>query len=125
MKKLPKIIPVAMLSLFTAGQACAQMATEQYIPIGKSPGLSVSHSDVGHIRNFDSASRTLSLEAGGEIRQVRITNDTRIWLDRSGVKHSNLVGQTSDLATGSRVEVSYVDPARRQSAHWVKVEVGN
>lgn len=125
MKKLPKIIPVAMLSLLCASQACAQMATERFVPIGESPGLSVSHTDVGRIRGFDAGSRTLSLEAEGGIRPVRITDDTRIWLDRSGSELSNLNGDTSNLAIGRRAEVSYADPARRRSANWVKVEVGN
>jgi hypothetical protein len=68
---------------------------------------------------------TLSLEAGGGILPVRITDNTRIWVDRSSARLSNLDGDTSDLATGRRVEVSYTDPASRQSADWVKVGVGN
>lgn len=125
MKSLTRTIPVALLSLLAAGQLAAQMATEQFIPIGESPGLSSIHTDVGRIRGFDAASRTLSVESGGSTRPVRITDVTRIWVDRSASKLSNLDGDTSDLAAGRRVEVSYVDPRNRQAANWVKVEAGN
>jgi len=125
MKFLISMVPVAILSLLAAGQISAQMATEQFIPIGESPGLSVIHTDIGHIQAFDAASGTLSVESGGSIRPVHITDATRIWLDRSASKLSNLDGDTSDLAAGRRVEVSYVDPESRQAANWVKVEAGN
>lgn len=125
MKSLTRMIPVAVLSLLAAGQISAQMATEQFIPIGESPGLSVSHTDIGRIQAFDAASRTLSVEAGGSIRPVRITDVTRIWVDRSASKLSNLDGDISDLTAGRRVEVSYVDPDSRQAANWVKVEAAN
>lgn len=119
------MIPVALLSLLAASQISAQKATEQFIPIGESPGLSVSQTDIGRIQSFDAASRTLSVEAGGSIRPVRITDVTRIWVDRSASKLSNLDGDISDLAAGRRVEVSYVDPDSRQAANWVKVEAAN
>ncbi|MEE8244705.1 MAG: hypothetical protein V3R27_06905, partial [Pseudomonadales bacterium] len=99
--------------------------TEIYIPIGKSPGLSGIHTGIGQIQGFDAASRTLSLAAQGGTRPVRITGDTNIWLDRSKAKLRNKVGGVSEFVSGRRAEVKYLDPAKRQSAAWVKVEVGN
>ena len=118
-------IAIPILWLCTAGQALAQQQTEIYIPIGKSPGLSGTYTDVGQIQGFDAGSRTLTLAARGATRPVRITGDTDIWLDRSRVKLRNVAGGVSELVSGRRAEVKYLDPAKRQSAAWVKVEVGN
>ncbi len=118
-------IAIPILWLCTAGHALAHQQTEIYIPIGESPGLSGTYTDVGQILGFDAGSRTLSLAAQGGTRPVRITIDTNIWLDRSGVKLRNVGGGVSDLVSGRRAEVKYMDPTKRQSAAWVKVEVGN
>ena len=123
MRKYAIAIPI--LWLCTAGQALAQQQTEIYIPVGESPGLSGTYTDVGQILGFDAGSRTLSLAAPGGTRPVRITSDTHIWLDRTGAKLRNTGGGVSDLVSGRRAEVKYMDPAKRQSAAWVKVEAGN
>jgi len=115
-------IAVPILWLCTAGQTIAQQQTEIYIPIGKSPGLSVTYTDVGQVQGFDVGSGTLSLAAQGETHLVRITGDTDIWLDRTGAKLRNVEGNVSDLVPGRRAEVKYMDPTKRQSAAWVKVE---
>lgn len=125
MNRLTTIIPVAILSMLFAGNTFSQKATEQFIPIGESPGLSGAVTDIGQIQGFDAASGTLTLSAGGTARAVRITGETDIWLDRSASKLSNLEGDTSNLQAGRRAEVSYVDPAVRDVASWVKVETGN
>jgi hypothetical protein len=54
---------------------------------------------------------------------VKITEKTRIWLDRTKLKQANLSGSFTDLQKGRRVEVKYDDPVRRQVADWVKVEI--
>jgi hypothetical protein len=54
---------------------------------------------------------------------VGITDQTRIWLDRTKLKQPNLTGSFTDLRKGRRVEVKYQDPERREVADWVKVEV--
>ncbi len=118
-------IAIPILWLCFAGQVLGQQQTEIYIPIGESPGLSGTHTDVGQILSFDADSRTLSLAAEGGTRPVRITSDTDIWLDRSGAKLRNVGGGVSDLVSGRRAEVKCMDPTKRQSAAWVKVEAGN
>ena len=123
MHKVAIVIPI--IWLFIAGPARGQQQTEIYIPIGDSPGLSGTHTDVGQILSFDAVSRTLSLAARGGTRPVRITSDTDIWLDRSGAKLRNTSGSVSDLVPGRRAEVQYMDPGKRQAAAWVKVEAGN
>lgn len=123
---MPKYaIAIPILWLCFASQALAQQQTEVYIPIGESPGLSGIDTDVGEIQGFDAGSRTLTLAAQGGTRPVQISAETIIWLDRTGAKLPNVGGSESDLVSGRRAEVRYVDPAKRQSAVWVKVEAGN
>ncbi|MGH9576481.1 MAG: DUF5666 domain-containing protein [Terriglobales bacterium] len=102
-------------------QAHAQKSTERYIPIGQSPGLSDKYTYIGTIQAVAPEKRTIT--AGG--RTVKITDQTRIWLDRSKLKQSNLIGNISNLQPGSRVEVKYDDPARPQAADWIKVEIAS
>ncbi len=123
MHKVAIVIPIIWLCI--AGQARGQQQTEIYIPIGDSPGLSGTHTDVGQIMGFDADSRTLSLATRGGTRPVRITSDTDIWLDRSGAKLRNAAGGVSDLLPGRRAEIKYMDHTKRQAAAWVKVETGN
>ena len=125
MNRLRTIIPVAILTILFASESFSQKATEQFIPIGESPGLSGVTTYIGRIQGYDAASGTLTLNAGGAPQAVRITDDTNIWLDRSAWKLSNLEGDASDLQAGRRAEVSYVDPTVRDVASWVKVETGN
>lgn len=108
-----------------AGETLAQQQTEIYIPIGESPGVSGSYSDVGRIVGFDENSRMLTLAHGNGTRPVHITGDTDIWLDRSAARQRNITGGVSDLVPGRRAEVKYTDATGRQSAAWVKVEVGD
>lgn len=125
MKTLSTTLSAVLLLLVGMSQSFAQQTTEIYIPIGESPGLSTTQTDIGRIRKYDAGTRTLTLEEPDGLRSVLITEDTHIWLDRSGANLSNRYGNTSDLASGRRVEVSYVDPVKRRAADWVKVEAAN
>ena len=102
--------------------AYAQKATERFIPIGQSPGLSGKYTYVGKIQAVDSARRTIKVAQPGS-RTVRITNETRIWLDRSKLKQPNETGAFADLRQGRTVEIKYKYPTRKHAAEWVKVEI--
>jgi len=114
----------AMIALLAAGShAHGQKATEQYIPIGQSPGMSHKYTWIGEIAQADARARTLTIvEAAGK-HTVQITDETRIWLDRSKLKQTNLSGTFADLQPGRRAEVSYQGPKPGQVAAWVKVEI--
>jgi len=112
---------VAMLCAIS--QAHGQKATEQYIPIGQSPGVSQKYTSIGEIADADARLQTVTIADPGGRRTVRVTEKTRIWLDRTKVKASNLTGSFADLQKGRRAEVKYEDPARRDVADWVKVEI--
>ena len=113
----------AFLIASVAAPAHGQQATERYIPLGQSPGLSGKLTSIGEIAEADPRARTLTLVEPAGPRTVRITEKTRIFLDRTKLKQSNLTGTFADLQKGRRVEVKYEDPAQKQTADWVKVEI--
>ncbi len=108
----------AIALLGSVSHAHGQKSTERYIPIGQSPGLSGKYTYIGTLDAVAPDKR--SVTAGG--RTVRITDQTRIWLDRSSLKQSNRSGTLGDLQPGRRVEIKLDDPSRPQAAEWIKVE---
>jgi hypothetical protein len=117
------------LSVVTLALLCAvspargQKATEQYIPIGQSPGVSGKYTWIGEIADLNLRARTVTITDAAGPRTIRITEKTRIWLDRSKLKLTNLTGHFSDLRKGGRIEMKYETPERRDVVEWVKVEV--
>ncbi len=103
--------------------AHGQKATEQYIPIGQSPGVSGKYTSLGSITDVNPLTRTITIADSAGPKTVQITDTTRIWLDRSKLKKSNTSGRFADLQKGRRVEAKYGYPDRRQFAEWVKVEI--
>ena len=106
--------------LLSAPGAQGQKATEQFIPIGQSPGLSNVYTDLAAIAEVDADARTITLPLAGG-RRVKVTEGTTIWLDRSKNRQSNVVGGFEDLRVGLQVEVKYEDSQRREMAEWIKV----
>jgi hypothetical protein len=103
--------------------AHGQKATEQFIPVGQSPGVSGKHTSIGEVAEVDARGKTVTIIEPAGKRTVKITDKTRIWLDRSKLKQASATGGFADLKKGRRVEVKYEDPTRRDVAEWVKVEV--
>jgi hypothetical protein len=105
--------------LCSISYAHGQRATERYIPIGQSPGISNKYTYIGVVEAVDPQQRTVT--AAGHT--VQITDETRIWLDRSLQKLSNERGGFDDLQKGRKVEIKYADAVQPQVAQWVKVQV--
>jgi hypothetical protein len=101
--------------------AYGQDATELYIPIGKSPGISGKTSVMGRVESFNPAIRTLAVNNDGTEHIARITDTTKIYLDRSKMKKTNLYGSEKDLKVGKWVEVAFEVVGRRE-ARWIKVQ---
>jgi hypothetical protein len=116
-------VGVAMVALCLVPQAQAQKMTEQFIPIGQSPGLSQKYTSIGEITQVNPQQRTITIADPAGPRTVKITAKTHIWLDRTKLKQPNLFGKFADLQRGRRVEVKYEDAERRDVAEWVKVEI--
>ena len=99
--------------------AYAQKATEIFIPMGKSPGLSYKYTYMGKIESINKPKRTIKADG----RNVRVTRDTKIWLDRIALKAPNVAGRFADLQSGRQVEIKYANAGRRQTAEWIKVKI--
>jgi len=103
--------------------AHGQKATERYIPIGQSPGLSGKYTSIGLITDVNTRARTITIADSAGPKTVQISDTTRIWLDRSKLRKSNITGRFTDLVKGRRVEAKYQVPERGRAVEWVKVEI--
>ena len=115
-----KLLTAAVAILSTLGGvslAHGQRATELYIPIGASPGVSGIHTLIGPIEAVDAGLRTLRV--GGTT--VAIADTTEIWLDRSARAQSAATGSLGDCAPGRTAEVKLREGAAAPVAEWVKV----
>jgi hypothetical protein len=120
-------VGVALMLLVAAPGAFGQRATEVYIPIGQSPGVSGRTSVAGTIATIDRWQRTLVIADGATRHTAVVTADTRIWMDRSGLALPNLQGTFGDLQEGLRAEMKYAADAAREGgvAEWIKVGVSD
>jgi len=123
MRMLLRAAVLLVVSVAAPGSAYPQKATEQFIPLGQSPGVSGKLTWIGEIVGTDIPQRTLSIGGAQAAHTVKITEKTRIFLDRSKLKQTNLTGTFADLQKGRRVEVKYGDPVLKQETEWVKVEI--
>lgn len=112
------------LLVATGLDAGAQKATEIYIPIGMSPGISGIRSEIGEIVSFDAETRILTLRNDDGEHTATLTDDTYIWLDRSARDERNVEGTVEAFEPGRRCEVKYVydGTTRLGEAEWIKVE---
>jgi hypothetical protein len=121
---------VGMSAVLGSGPAApaAQEMTEQYVPIGQSPGLSGKYTVIGKLQSVNAQEQTCAIaDTTGELN-VKVTERTKIWLDRSKLQQPNLPGTFADLRPGATVEVKPEDPRRAVSsgpAEWIKVEVSS
>jgi hypothetical protein len=111
--------------LGSAGSVSAQRMTEQYIPIGRSPGVSgTKYALLGTIDSVSLARKTLRITGPQGPVTVTFTDSTKIWIDRSAHGESAQVGSPADLTVGRRIEVKFVSEATRTVADWIKVPGG-
>lgn len=103
-----------------AVSAHAEKATEQLIPLGKSPGVSGISSYIGEITAVNAKKRTITITGDKGLRSVTITERTKIWIDRSKFKAANVVGGIDDCRKGRQVEVK-TEAGQQLLAEWIKV----
>ena len=101
--------------------AIGQQTTERYIPIGSSPGISSKYSYIGRIVSVDEQTRTIVVDSDRGSKTIRIAPVTRLWLDRSKNKRTNMDASYSDCKVGRNVEVMY-DHTDSSVAIWIKIE---
>lgn len=124
---------MVLLLLATASAAHAQKATEIYIPIGRSPGLSGKVTVTGFIATVDDHTMVMSVKgADGGWRAV-VTDRSKIYIDRSAQRRPNRYGTMDDCRPGHFCEIKYVsgDAAalRRRGEpreiEWIKIRPDN
>jgi hypothetical protein len=98
-----------------------QKQTERFIPLGQSPGISGKDTTIGKIQAADDQSRTLVIANESGTYTVKITDRTKIWLDRSKSKLSTIHVSMTDLKPGNLAEVKYEDE-NKHIAEWIKVQ---
>ena len=117
MKRLTTFGLIA-LSLIVGMTVSAQQATEVYIPIGKSPGISANKSVIGSISAVEYQRYRMTISADDKKTIVTMTPNTRYYVDKNSVKQRNVTGSIDDCEVGRRVEAYIHEDG---NAVWVKI----
>ena len=120
--KLCLLAGLVLAPALVPSPAFGQKATEKFIGVGKSPGVSGKYTVIGEIEQMDAQSRTVTVTSPSGKHTCQLKDKTRIWLDRTKLKLPNLTGTDADLKKGRRVEIKHED-AERKTADWIKVEI--
>jgi hypothetical protein len=119
MQPIKKVLGILVLVASGISLGHGQRASEIYIPIGKSPGLSHTHTIIETISAIDPYNQTVVTDN----QTILITDSTRIWLDRTKLAESNSIGSFTDLLPGRTIEVLLLESDDAMIADWVKVEI--
>lgn len=112
---------IALALLSAAAPAHAHPATEQFIPIGRSPGVNVISGRAETQGEIAASGATTPVMIAGRSGPAFVIGPkTRIYIDRSIQKQPSTVGTAADIKPGSVVEARLADPNTRVAA-WVKV----
>ena len=114
---------MVVVALAGVSEAFGQEATEMYIPIGQSPGVSSKSTLLGTIESVDPGKRMLTVSGPAGTRKFQIAERTLIWIDRSAQKQRNQTGTLADLQRGRKVEIKPDEGAGQAVAKWIKVQL--
>jgi hypothetical protein len=117
-------LAIVVVALGGTLEASGQQATEMFIPIGQSPGLSNKGSVIGTLKSVDPGKRMVTISNSSGAQTVGITDRTMIWLDRSEQKQPNQDGGINDLQKGRKIEIKVRKGEAKAVAEWIKVQVG-
>ena len=112
---------VLLFATLVSSAAMGQQTTEQFIPIGKSPGISGEYSYIGVVVAVDRDAHTIDIQSNRGTKTIRVTEETRLWLDRSKAKRTNPKASYADCEVGVTVEVMYRHDDKT-TANWIKIE---
>jgi hypothetical protein len=122
----PERTALAILAcLLAAAAAPAQAATEIFIPIGKSPGCSGRLTAIGRCTAVEAREQLVTVRAGERTWTGKVTEQTRIYLDRSRLGLPNTYGTFADLNGELLMEIKYRPGERADGAicEWIKIQV--
>ncbi len=125
LKWIVGVIGIGIMLWGSTPYAHGQRATEMFIPLGQSPGLSGKVTVMGKIEAIQTKDRTIAIAGPSGPLTAKITDRTKIWLDRSKLQQTNRTGTFADLKKDLVVEVLYEGAERRDKApaDWIKVQI--
>ena len=100
-----------------------QKATEIYIPVGQSPGLSGKYTTIGTVSTINAPEKTVIMSNSVGTYTIKIADETRIWLDKSLLKIKNETGTFEAIEEGMLIEVKYKYNKPENAVEWVKVQI--
>jgi hypothetical protein len=125
MRKLLTKFGVTITLFLGIPYAHGQKATEIFIPLGKSPGLSGKYTTIGKIDTANAQDQTITMTDSLGSYTIKVTGRTNIWLDNSKLKATNRKGTFAELRKGLLAEVKYENSARKDkgTAEWIKIQI--
>lgn len=117
------LFATSILVLGMVSSVYAQKATEMYVPIGQSPGLSGKHTAIGTVDSLDALRGIMVVADSNRTYLVRFTDETEVFLDRSPLREPNTYGSIRDCRKYSIVEVKFRENKVGDTAEWIKVRV--
>lgn len=129
MKKLKKCLGLLLVMVLALGMlnAKAQKATEIFIPIGESPGVSGLYSKIGTVSSVSEEAQTFMIsDSLQQSHSVIVTDSSSIWLDCTMIKEKNVTGSFSDIKEEVLLEVKYfraADSSYTDIAEWIKIQI--
>jgi hypothetical protein len=122
MRELRTAVALSAALLAGASAADAQRATERFIPLGQSPGVSGRLSAIATIVAVDAERRLVQLAGPAGRVSVTLRDTTSIWIDRHELGLGAAAGSFEDCQEGRVAEVKYADPDTRLLAEWIKLQ---
>ena len=103
----------------------AQKATEVFIPLGKSPGVSGKYSVIGKIESVNMKDSTITIQQAKDNKtvKIRITATTEIYIDKSPLKQTSQKGSMANIKQDLMAEFKYKDNKPGNPCEWVKVHL--
>jgi len=99
----------------------AQKETEVFIPIGKSPGVSGKYSMICKVEMVKANDSIMTIRQESGVMNLKMTEQTKIYLDKSKLKLQNKKGVLADIKPGITMEVKYVDNKPSNPVDWIKL----
>jgi len=121
MNKISTVTLLLMIIFWGPSLSYAQQSAEQFVPIGMSPGISNKHSYIGNITVVNRQTNSFVMQTSTGEKEITISPSTRMWLDRSKEKKTNIEASLDDCEAGRTVEVMH-SPENVNIADWVKID---
>src|SRR5207249_10408235 len=104
------VVGISALLLGGPRAASAQKTTEQFIPVGQSPGLSGKHTVIGTVQAVNARDHTVTIAGPAETRSATVTDRTRIWLHQRRMTPHYVTVTLAALRQGVTRNINHDDP---------------